>query len=607
MLDRKRFLGTPGLILLTALLPVAMLMTNSGFAQVERVSILVHLEPGTDRGPVRGFAASQGGVVRYEYTILPNVINLRNIPVPALSGLEQLPGVTRIEEDGIIQGHLNDSTALINALQSQIAAANLPADGSGVRVCVVDSGIDSDHIMYATRIDAAAGFDFVNNDPNPEDDDGHGAHVAGIAVGGTGLSVDFDGDGDFEPFQGIAPEATLIGVKVLNASGSGSASDVIAGIGHCADPAQADVINMSLGGGDFSGTCDSDSVASAANNAVAAGVVVVSSSGNGGKNNSLPSPACGSQVISVGATYDDNFPNADFPDEDSFTFCTKANPRGLCTKTCTDNSPGVDEPVCFSNQSDTLNVTAPGCLTFSAFADSQNNSIIGFCGTSMASPHVAGLAALLLSADPLLTPAQVRQLIRDGAIDFGSTGFDNTFGYGRIDAVGSLSLMGACVSLDLDFDGFFGNCGGNDCNDNDASINPGAPEFCGDGKDNNCDGTIDEGCGGGGNPTAIHVEEIVLTTQDLGRGFKNAQATVTILDDLGQPVLDAIVTGNFSGDINEMTVMGTTNANGQAVLTTTGQVHGRLEFTFCVDVDVDGVSGALPYEPGDNVETCDSN
>ena len=95
-MDRKGFLSTPRLILLTVFLPVAMLMTNLGFAQVERVSVLVHLEPGTNRGPVRGFAANQGGFVRYEYTILPNVMNLRNIPVTALSGLEQFPGVTRI-------------------------------------------------------------------------------------------------------------------------------------------------------------------------------------------------------------------------------------------------------------------------------------------------------------------------------------------------------------------------------------------------------------------------------------------------------------------------------------------------------------------------------
>ena len=118
-------------------------------------------------------------------------------------------------------------------------------DGTGVRVCVCDTGIDMDHMMYADRIDAAASYDFANNDSNPDDDNGHGSHVSGIAVGGTGLVVDLGCDGE-EAFQGMAPGATLIGAKILNSAGGGTDSDIIAGI----DPLRGPVGVRRAGGRD---------------------------------------------------------------------------------------------------------------------------------------------------------------------------------------------------------------------------------------------------------------------------------------------------------------------------------------------------------------------
>ena len=277
--------------------------------------------------------------------------------------------------------------------------------------------------------------------------------MAGTAVGGDSLTVNFGCVGS-EPFHGVAPRATLIGIKVLNANGSGSFSDVIAGINYGADQSasggRCDVINMSLGGGAFSGTCDGDSAAAAANAAVDAGVVVVSSSGNDANTNAMGTPACASKVIAVGATYDDSFPNCEFPSQTSFTFCTCS--FITCCGTCTDNAPSVDQIGCYSNRSTELDVVAPGCITFSTDIDNSLNGIVGFCGTSMASPHVAGLAALLLSADSSLTPAQVRQAIRDGAIDLGSPGFDSVYGHGRIDAINSLALIGPGCSVPGDCD-----------------------------------------------------------------------------------------------------------------------------------------------------------
>lgn len=416
--------------------------------QPERISVLVFLDEGTDRGPIRAFTRNKGGKVKYEYNVvMTNVMNLRNIPVVALAALERIPGVQRVEEDEYIQAiRLDEATAVVNGLQSQISAAGFSADGTGVRVCVCDTGIDTNHIMYADRIDFAAGFDFHNNDSLPEDDNGHGAHVSGIAVGGTGLTVDFGCEGP-EAFQGMAPNATLIGVKILDRRGAGFTSNIIAGINHCADPnlpgGQADVINLSIGTGNFAGPCDSHSWAMAANDAVAAGVVVVAASGNECNNNSMGSPACGSSVISVGATYNDDFPNCE-DSQSSFNW-------GCCS----DSGILRDDIVCFSNQSDDLDVAAPGAVIWSASIGRGNDdgtSITTLSGTSMASPMVTGLVALILDADGSLTPAQVRQIIRDGAVDLGSAGFDRAYGHGRIDAIGSLSLVGPGCTTNADCD-----------------------------------------------------------------------------------------------------------------------------------------------------------
>jgi hypothetical protein len=450
------------------------------------------MAPGADRGPVRAFARNRGGRVRYEYrTVLPNVLNLRGIPATAVSQLERLPGVTRVEKDEYHRSlvKLHDSTSLIRGLQGQLAGAGFSnVDGEGVRVCVVDTGIDSDHVMYADRIDAAAGFDFANDDADPEDDHGHGSHVSGIALGGTGLSGDFGCVGP-EPVQGVAPKATLIGAKVLDSRGGGNDSDIIAGIDHCASPdlanGPAHVINLSIGTGQFSGSCDTHAWAAAANNASDAGVVVVAAAGNEGYQGALASPACGSNVIAVGATYDENFPNCEDP-TDTFTWCLDF----LCLSTCTDSSPRVDDLVCFSNRSDALDVAAPGCNVYSADSSDQQGqgtTISPACGTSMAAPHVAGLAALVLDADPSLTSPMVRQIIRDGAIDFGSPGFDSSYGHGRIDVIQSLALATPQVCGD-------GTCGhGEDrCG---CAVDCGAPDAaevsCADAADDDCDGLID--------------------------------------------------------------------------------------------------------------------
>jgi len=470
----------------------------AGVEGVDRISILVHFDPFQDRPnrpEVKRFASRRGAFTKYEYEILPNVINIRNFPREAVEALSKLPGVTKVEEDYEVSTFHNDSVALIRGQQPQITGAGISANGSGVRVCVIDSGIDSNSIMYSTRIDAAAGWDFVNNDSNPEDDNGHGSHVAGTVLGGF-VNADFAcATTGPESMQGVAPAATLIGVKVLNSGGSGSASNIIAGINRCASTTlpggQADVINMSLGGGQYTSTCDSDTMAIAVNNAVNAGVTVVCAAGNNGFSNSLSAPACASGAIAVAATYDENYPNCDFPSQTSFQFCLDS----FCLSTCTDNNPVVDQRVCFSNRSTKIDVAAPGCIIFSDDSTvAAGNGLVGFCGTSQASPHVAGLAALLLDLDPTLTPADIRQLIRDGAIDKGAAGFDTSYGYGRIDVINSLQLADPGCSGDPECsDGQFCNgtetCVGGSCQ---AGSDPCLPQLCRE-SDDQCVDCLDAG------------------------------------------------------------------------------------------------------------------
>ena len=443
--------------------------TPIGPAPDGTLSVLVHFDPQADRpafagaaGPVRtsvrNFANQQRAWVQYEYDILPNVVNVRGLSPQAVAALKQLPGVIKVEEDTVAHTYHNDSMPLIRAYQSQLQAAGFTGvDGAGIRVCVIDTGIDSNSIMYSTRIDAAAGWDFVNNDSNPEDDNGHGSHCAGTVLGGF-VNADFAcATTGAESIQGVAPAATLIGVKVLAANGSGSFSNVIAGINRCASATlpggPADVISLSLGGGAFSAACDSDTAAIAVNNAFNAGVVVAVAAGNEGNTNAVGTPACASGAITVAAIYDDNYPNCDFPTQTSFTFSVTGG-------TCTDNNPVVNQRCCFSNRSSLLEVTAPGCIIFSDDSTvAAGNGLVGFCGTSQATPHVAGLAALLLDANPSLTPTQVRNLINNGAVDLGAAGFDTNFGWGRIDAINSLNLAAppACTTDAQCSDGLFCN------------------------------------------------------------------------------------------------------------------------------------------------------
>jgi subtilisin family serine protease len=265
--------------------------------------------------------------------------------------------------------------------------------GSGVIVAVIDTGIRAQATDFAGTA-FAPGIDVVNNDADPTDDNGHGTHVAGTIAQTTDNGIGC---------AGVAPEATLLAIKALNAQGSGSNVTIAAGIREAVKRG-ARVINLSLGGG------HSLSLQSAVNDALAAGVVIVAAAGNGG-GGSLLYPAAYPGVISVGAV----------------------------------GSNG--QRASFSQYGSTLSISAPGVgILQQTFSPSTGRYGYGsWNGTSMATPHVAGTAALVMSVNAGLKPADVKGLLERTATDLGAVGRDSYTGAGRVNAAAALKAAGGAV------------------------------------------------------------------------------------------------------------------------------------------------------------------
>ncbi|OSC53636.1 serine protease, partial [Streptomyces sp. 4F] len=228
--------------------------------------------------------------------------------------------------------------------------------GQGVTAYVIDTGVRITHSDFGGR--ASYGYDAIDNDNTAQDGHGHGTHVAGTVAGSA---------------YGVAKQAKVVGVRVLDNSGSGTTAQVVAGIDWVArNAAKPAVANMSLGGG-------ADSALDAAvRNAIASGVTFVVAAGNESTNASTKSPARVTEAITVGAT-------------------TSSDARAS-----------------YSNYGSVLDLFAPGSSITSAWnsGDSATNTI---SGTSMASPHVAGAAALHLADNPSATPAQVASALTSAA------------------------------------------------------------------------------------------------------------------------------------------------------------------------------------------------
>jgi serine protease AprX len=345
--------------------------------------------------------------------------------------MAQLSGVFRVEEDA-------RATVFMEAARRDFGvesvALNYGYTGHGVEICVVDTGIEAVHEQF---VDEATGSsagkilsfqDFVgdlNGDLQiaPYDDHGHGTHVASIAAGyGTGSSL-------AAQLGGVAPDALLHVAKVLDGNGSGPVSGIIAALDWCVAQG-ADVVNMSLG---LPGSSDGrDSLSKAANEAVNAGLVVVVAAGNEGDGPAtIGSPGAADRVITVGAAAEWSANPTD-PNE-AFWHTAGVYPAPFSSRGPTKD--GDIKP----------DIMGPGVSVAAALADPfgiyaalngcNNDCYTTLSGTSMASPFVAGVAALLLEADGSLSSADVAQAFYATAQDRGTVaGKDNDTGYGLIDA-----------------------------------------------------------------------------------------------------------------------------------------------------------------------------
>lgn len=308
------------------------------------------------RGTVASIASTFGIRPKYVYTYALKGFSA-SIPEKAIPAIKRNPLVSYVEPVIILYAFPKPGGGGGGELQWGVdridAEKNTGPKGAGVNVAVFDTGIDTDHPDLA--VNYKGGYDFVNNDNLPEDDNGHGTHVSGI------IAADNNGIGVI----GVAPDAGIVAIKVLDASGSGSLDDIIAGIDWAIANKSAydiEVANFSLGG---YGT--SDAFHTAITNLYNAGVVIAAAAGNS-------------------KTWAEYFIPASYPE----VLCVTALAKR-------------DKFASYSNYGYVVDLIAPGDSIKSTYL---NGTYATLSGTSMAAPHVAGSAALWLD-DHSGTPAEV--------------------------------------------------------------------------------------------------------------------------------------------------------------------------------------------------------
>jgi len=319
---------------------------------------------------------------RFPYMVL-------EIPETQIKTLEANNTVEELFEDGQVFALEQQLPWGVDRVDAELVHSRFSIKGYGVKVAVLDTGIDLNH----PDLRVFGGKSFVS--ATYQDDHGHGTHVAGT------IAAQDNGEG----VVGIAPEAQLYALKVLNSSGAGNWSDVAAAIEWCIDNGM-DVISMSLGG-----TSGDPLIQAAVAEAYGTGILLTAAAGNSGTANgtgdTVVYPARYPEVIAVAAV-DSN-----------------------------------DNRALFSSTGPAVELAAPGVNIPSTYLGSSYKTL---SGTSMAAPHVAGLAALVKSTYPFLTNQEIRQKLVETANDLGNVGRDPWYGYGLINAPAAVAQEGPDTS-----------------------------------------------------------------------------------------------------------------------------------------------------------------
>jgi hypothetical protein len=337
------------------------------------------------RARVMSSASSAGVSVERTYASVPAFTAVTD--AAGAGRLAGHPDVLAVTPEVEVRAALAEAVALINADDVQ---TGLGFTGEGVVVAVLDTGIDDDHPLLSDDVVFQQCFLADGSCPggsttgaSADDGSGHGTHVTGIITSNG-------------PPVGVAPDAQVEAYKVLNDNGIGAFSDVLAAYDAIltAHP-EVDIINMSLsdGGAHDAGTCQDIIPAFTATilTARSAGITSFAASGNGGSKTGLGYPACLNEVVAVGAVYD-------------------ADNGGVFTVSCFDETTAADQVGCWSQSNEALDLLAPGSVITSTI---PGGGQLPASGTSMASPAAAGAAALLLSAEPGLTPLEVETRLKD--------------------------------------------------------------------------------------------------------------------------------------------------------------------------------------------------